>query len=338
MATSDEIIEEAQNVGADVVPQGTIEVEVRSDVVKPKAVREHRVDQIAPVTEGSQSLLNDWDLHLFNEGTHSKLWQKLGAHIVPGGVIFGVWAPNAERVSVIGDFNDWNPDRDRLEARGNSGLWEGFVAGIGKGRVYKYHIVSRINGYRVDKADPVGVHHQTPPKTASIVWDLDYDWNDRDWMSSRRDHNSFAAPMSIYEVHLGSWRRVQNNGNERPMSYREIAQPLADYVKKMNFTHVELMPVMEHPFYGSWGYQITGFYAPTSRYGTPQDLKYMIDVLHQNGVGVILDWVPSHFPTDGHGLSYFDGTHLYEHADPRRGFHPDWNSLIFNYGRKIGRA
>jgi 1,4-alpha-glucan branching enzyme len=282
-----------------------------------------------------QPALDEWDFHLFNEGTHLELWKKLGAHIIEGGVHFAVWAPNAIAVSVIGDFNEWDTERHPLALREESGIWEGNVPDIGKGTVYKYHIVSKFDGYRVDKADPFGVRHEMPPKTASVVWDLDYEWNDAEWMSSRAPRNAFTAPMSIYEMHLGSWRR---DGVDELPSYRAIAQPLADYVKKMNFTHVELMPLNEHPFYGSWGYQVTGYYAPTSRYGTPQDLKYMIDVLHQNGVAVILDWVPSHFPTDGHGLSYFDGTHLFEHADPRKGFQPDWGSLVFNYGRNEVRS
>ena len=292
------------------------------------------------VEAAPRSLLSDWDFHLFNEGTHHKLWQKLGSHIVEGGVVFGVWAPNAASVGIIGDFNEWSPARAHpLESRGASGIWEGFVPGIGKGTHYKYHIVSKIQGYRVDKADPFGVHHETPPETASIVWDLGYEWTDAEWMSNRRARNSFEAPMSIYEVHLGSWRWTTDDGtNWRAMSYREIANPLSTYVKSMNYTHVELMPVMEHPFYGSWGYQCTGYFAPTSRYGTPQDFKFLVDTLHQNGIGVILDWVPSHFPSDEHGLGYFDGTHLYEHPDPRRGFHPDWNSLIFNYGRAEVRS
>jgi 1,4-alpha-glucan branching enzyme len=285
------------------------------------------------------TLLTDWDLHLFNEGTHYKLWQKLGNHLVPGGVMFGVWAPNADRVSVVGDFNGWNPDANPLHARGGSGIWEGFIPDLERGATYKYHIVARGTGYRVNKADPMAVHQETPPATASKVWDLEYQWNDSEWMETRRARNGYEAPMSIYEVHLGSWRRVSDNGGpERSMSYREIAQPLADYVKRMNFTHVELMPVQEHPFYGSWGYQGTGYFAPTSRYGTPQDFKYLVDVLHQSGIAVILDWVPSHFPTDEHGLGYFDGTHLYEHADPRKGFQPDWGSLVFNYGRNEVRA
>ena len=316
-------------------------IDVVKPVVEPAAIREHTSDKNEPeVSAMPSSLLTDWDLHLFNEGTHHNLWEKLGAHLVPGGVMFGVWAPNAERVSVMGDFNGWDRDSHPLQVRGASGIWEGFVAGIEKGTRYKYHIVSRVNGYRVDKADPMGVHHETPPATASSVWDLDYEWNDGEWMSDRHERNSFEAPMTVYEVHLGSWRRVPDGDGQpwRSMSYREIAHPLAEYVKKMNFTHVELLPVMEHPFYGSWGYQCTGFFAPTSRYGTPQDFKYLVDVLHQNGIGVIIDRVPSHFPSDEHGLGYFDGTHLYEHADPRKGFQPDWQSLVFNYGRNEVRA
>ncbi|HUP62705.1 MAG TPA: 1,4-alpha-glucan branching protein GlgB [Thermoanaerobaculia bacterium] len=338
---AEEVVEELQAVGADVVPSVTVVVEDGGRPVRPATADE--TSAVHPDT----SLLSDSDLHLFNEGTHHKLWTKLGSHIVPGGVMFAVWAPNADRVSVIGAFNGWNKHAHRLEARGHSGIWEGFVPGIGKGTVYKYHIVSRHHGYRVDKADPFAVHHETPPNTASIVWDLDYEWNDAEWMRNRRARNSFEAPMSMYEVHLGSWRRTSDDGETwrmsdsttwRSMSYREIAHPLALYVQKMNFTHVQLMPVMEHPFYGSWGYQGTGYFAPTSRYGTPQDFKYLVEVLHQHNIGVIVDWVPSHFPTDEHGLGYFDGTHLFEHADPRKGFHPDWNSLIFNYGRPEVRS
>src|SRR5436190_10814389 len=310
------LTDEAQAVGADVVPRGLISTE--------------------DVESEPRTVLSDWDYHLFNEGSHHRLWEKLGAHLVPGGAIFGVWAPNAASVSVIGDWNAWNPGAHRLEARGDSGIWETFVPRVTKGMKYKFHIVSRHDNYRVDKADPFGVHHETSPRTGSIVWDLDYQWNDAEWMRTRAPRNSFTAPMSIYEVHLGSWRRpIEEN---RPLSYREIAGPLAEYARKMNFTHVELLPVMEHPFYGSWGYQCTGFFAPTSRYGTPQDFMHLVDVLHQNGIGVILDWVPSHFPTDEHGLAYFDGTHLFEHADPRKGFHPDWSSLIFNYGRNEVRS
>ncbi len=284
---------------------------------------------------------DEWDYHLFHEGTHLRLWEKFGAHPTRrdgvDGTAFAVWAPNAASVSVMGDFNEWNPDGFFLESRKESGVWEGFIPGVTKGATYKYHIRSKVNDYRVDKADPFGFRHEEPPQTASVVWDLDYDWQDQEWMETRGQRNGLHAPISIYEVHLGSWRRVPEEGN-RSLTYREIAAPLAEYVKKMNFTHVELMPVMEHPFYGSWGYQITGYFAPTSRYGTPQDLMYLIDYLHQQGIAVILDWVPSHFPSDGHSLSYFDGTHLYEHPDPRKGFHPDWNSLIFNYGRNEVRS
>ena len=332
-------LEELQTVGADIIPSVTIEAE--AEAIESPAIHEHTIDQIETVADDRpESLLTDWDIHLFNEGTHHKLWQKLGSHIVPGGVIFGVWAPNAERVSVVGDFNDWNRDSHPLRAREGSGIWEGFIPDLGRGATYKYHIVSRGHGYRVDKADPMAVHHEMPPATASKVWDLDYAWHDDDWMRARHERNAYSAPMSIYEVHLGSWRRVlaDDGTTQRLMSYREIAQPLADYVKRMNFTHIELMPVMEHPFYGSWGYQGTGYFAPTSRYGTPQDFKYLVDVLHQNDIGVIIDWVPSHFPSDEHGLGYFDGTHLYEHADPRKGFQPDWQSLVFNYGRNEVRA
>ncbi|MDP9361985.1 MAG: 1,4-alpha-glucan branching protein GlgB [Acidobacteriota bacterium] len=325
------VTEEAQAVGAVVVPSVTIEVD---------APRQQTTDNAA---EG-RSLLSDWDYHLFNEGSHTRLWEKLGAHVttrdgVPG-TMFAVWAPNAASVSVMGDWNGWNPEQYYLEDRGPSGIWEGFVPHAGKGAHYKFHICSKHNGYHVDKADPFGILHETPPDTASIVWDLDYEWHDEEWMRHRAERNALSAPMSIYEMHIGSWRRVPQEGGEsdRPLSYRELAGPLAGYVRKMNFTHVELLPVMEHPFYGSWGYQCTGYFAPTSRYGTPQDLMYLIDVLHQNDIGVILDWVPSHFPTDEHGLSYFDGTHLYEHADPRKGFQPDWGSLVFNYGRNEVRS
>ncbi len=282
------------------------------------------------------TILTDDDLYLFNEGSHLHLWEKLGARpwSMEGqeGALFAVWAPNAQHVSVIGDFNGWNPDENSLAPSGSSGIWEGFIPGLEPGACYKYHIRSRFNGYRVDKADPFGVLHETPPRTGSVLWELSYEWNDGDWMASRADHNALEAPFSIYEVHIGSWMRRLDREN-RPLSYREMAAGLAEYVRSSNYTHVEFMPVMEHPFYGSWGYQVTGFFAPTSRYGTPQDFMYLVDVLHQNGIGVILDWVPSHFPKDEHGLGYFDGTHLFEHADPRQGLHPDWDSLIFNYSR-----
>jgi 1,4-alpha-glucan branching enzyme len=214
----------------------------------------------------------------------------------------------------------------------DSGIWQGFVPGVQRGTRYKYHIVSRYQRFETEKADPFGVRTETPPDTASVLWDLDYGWNDGQWLERGAEANSLASPMSVYEVHLGSWRRVPEEDN-RSLTYRELAHELGDYVSRMGFTHVELLPVMEHPFYGSWGYQVTGYFAPTARFGTPQDLMYLIDHLHQRGIGVILDWVPSHFPSDGHGLAYFDGTYLYEHADPRQGYHPEWSSSIFNYGR-----
>jgi 1,4-alpha-glucan branching enzyme len=281
-------------------------------------------------------LLTSQDLYLFNEGSHARLYDRLGAHPATlggqAGTVFAVWAPGAEQVFVMGDFNGWNKTQHALYPVDVSGIWEGFVPGVGRGARYKYHIVSRYNGYRVDKADPVGLFHEAPPKTASIVWDLDYSWGDGSWMASRHARNKLSAPMSIYEVHLGSWRRVLEEGN-RSLTYRELAPLLAEYVTRLGFTHVEFLPVTEHPFYGSWGYQTTGYFAPTSRYGTPQDFMFLVDYLHQNGIGVILDWVPSHFPNDEHGLGFFDGTHLYEHHNPQLGFHPDWKSYIFNYGR-----
>jgi 1,4-alpha-glucan branching enzyme len=283
------------------------------------------------------SLLSEDDLYLFNEGSHFRIFDKLGAHPVEGGVVFGVWAPNAERVSVIGDFNGWDPGAHPLSPRASSGIWEGFVPDLGPGARYKYHLVTRGGHYRVDKADPVAFFAETPPRTASVVWDLGYGWGDDDWMRGRAARNAPSAPWSIYEVHLGSWMRVPEEGN-RWLGYREVAPRLADHVERAGFTHVELMPVMEHPFYGSWGYQTTGYFAPTSRYGTPQDLMYLVDHLHRRGIGVVLDWVPSHFPTDEHGPGYFDGTHLYEHADPRLGRHPDWDSFVFNYGRHEVRS
>jgi 1,4-alpha-glucan branching enzyme len=288
------------------------------------------------------TLLTDDDLYLFNQGSHFRLYEKLGAHPLSAegheGTYFAVWAPDAERVSVAGDFNGWDPSVHPLGSRGQSGVWEGFIPGVRKGAVYKYHIQSRFRGYRVDKADPFAFFNEVSPRTASIVWDLGYAWGDGDWMEKRAGaNNAQTAPWSIYEVHLGSWMRVPEGG-DRPLTYRELAPQLAEYVRNMGFTHVQFLPVMEHPFYGSWGYQVVGYFAPTSRYGTPQDFMSLIDYLHQAGVGVILDWVPSHFPTDEYGLGYFDGTHLYEHGDPRQGIHPDWNSFIFNYGRNEVRS
>ena len=294
-----------------------------------------------PTVRYDKSLLSDDDLYLFNEGSHYKLYEKLGAHplTIDGtkGTYFAVWAPNAREVYVIGDFNGWDRTLHRLQHRGKSGIWEGFINGINTGSVYKYYIVSRYHNYTVEKADPFAFFSETPPKTASIVWDMDYRWGDHAWMKERRERNALDAPISIYEVHLGSWRRVPEEGN-RYLTYRELAPGLADYVKQMGFTHVEFLPIMEHPFYGSWGYQTTGYFSPTSRYGTPQDFMYLVDYLHQHNIGVFLDWVPSHFPDDQHALSFFDGTHLYEHKDPVQGIHPDWNSYIFNYGRDEVRS
>jgi alpha-1,4-glucan:alpha-1,4-glucan 6-glycosyltransferase/4-alpha-glucanotransferase len=288
------------------------------------------------VAEQSLNLLTNNDIYLFNEGSHFRLYDKLGAHPVQqgssNGTHFAVWAPNAEEVFVMGDFNDWDNHSHRLLSKGQSGIWEGFFPGIGVGTLYKYHIVSRVNGYRVDKADPFSFFNEIPPKTASIVWNLDYTWGDTEWMATRHQRNALDKPIATYEMHIGSWRRLLNEGN-RSYSYRELAPELAEYLHEQGYTHVEFLPIMDHPFFGSWGYQITGYFAPSGNYGTPQDLMYLIDVLHQRGIGVILDWVPSHFPSDQHGLGFFDGTHLYEHADPRQGYHPEWNSFIFNYGR-----
>ncbi|MGH7772652.1 MAG: 1,4-alpha-glucan branching protein GlgB [Candidatus Binatia bacterium] len=292
--------------------------------------------EIRPVRTGV-TLITEDDIYLFNEGSHFRLYEKLGARALSAedgrGTYFAVWAPDAEQVFVMGSFNGWDRAKHALQPRGQSGIWEGFLPGVDKGALYKYHIVSRFHGYRVNKADPFSVFNEIPPKTASIVWDLNYAWGDEEWMAERRhQRNRLDRPMAIYEAHLGSWRRVAEEKN-RSLSYRELALQLAEYVQRMGFTHVEFLPVMDHPFFGSWGYQITGYFAPSGNYGTPQDLMYLINCLHQHGIAVILDWVPSHFPTDEHGLGFFDGTHLYEHADPRQGLHREWNSFIFNYGR-----
>ncbi len=288
------------------------------------------------------SRLTEDDIYLFREGSHFRLYEKLGAHFYRdngvAGTLFAVWAPNAQRVSVIGDFNGWNEFRHPLAPRwDSSGIWEGFVPGVAQGALYKYCIVSKFNAYRTEKRDPFAFYSEMPPQTASIVWGLDYQWQDGGWMKTRERANALKASIAVYEMHLGSWRRLPQENN-RFLSYREIAEPLVRYLQDMNFTHVEFLPLMEHPFYGSWGYQTIGYFAPTSRYGSPQDLMFLIDCLHQNGLGVILDWVPSHFPSDGHGLAFFDGTNLFEHADPRQGFHPDWKSFIFNYGRNETRS
>ena len=295
---------------------------------------------IAETIRHDFSLLSDHDLYLFNEGSHYRIYEKLGAHLVQNGreqgTYFAVWAPAAREVFVIGDFNSWNRHSHPLRSRGSSGIWEGFIPGLNKGTLYKYYIISHHHGYTVEKADPVGLFHEKPPRTASIIWDLPYEWNDGSWLVQRQHANSLQAPQSIYEVHLGSWMRAPEHN--QPLSYRDIAPRLAEYVNRVQFTHVEFLPIMEHPFFGSWGYQTTGYFAPTARYGTPQDFMYLIDYLHQHGIGVILDWVPSHFPSDAHGLAYFDGTHLFEHSDSRQGFHPDWKTHIFNFGRNEVRS
>jgi 1,4-alpha-glucan branching enzyme len=299
-------------------------------------MRGNSVKKKSGVIHGA-SLLTDHDIYLFKEGNHFGLYEKLGSHVmsVDGakGTLFALWAPNAAKVSVIGDFNAWNNEMHPLAVRHDgSGIWEGFIPGVLQGSLYKYHIVSRHHHHRADKGDPFALSWETPPRTSSVVWDLAYSWGDSSWMKDRHAKNSLHSPYSVYELHIGSWRRVPEENN-RSLTYREMAEYLPEYLKDIGFTHVEFMPVMEHPFYGSWGYQVTGYFAPTSRYGTPQDFMYLIDRLHQEGIGVVLDWVPSHFPDDAHGLVYFDGTHLYEHDDPRKGFHPEWKSYIFNHGR-----
>jgi 1,4-alpha-glucan branching enzyme len=277
------------------------------------------------------------DLTGFNGGHDCRAYEKLGAHVVAGGVSFAVWAPNAERVSVIGDWNFWSADADPLKLVEGTGVWHGVVRNARPGQVYKYRVVSRVGGFVADKADPYGFLHETPPKTGSVIAKSDYAWRDAAWMAARKEHDGLGAPFSVYEVHAGSWKRVPGDGF-RSLSYRELAEQLPEYVARLGFTHVELMPVMEHPFFGSWGYQVSGYFAPSSRYGTEEDFMHLVDALHARGIGVILDWVPAHFPTDGHSLGFFDGTHLYEHEDPRQGFHPEWHSFIFNYGRNEVRS
>ncbi len=289
----------------------------------------------------SFSLLSDDDLYLFNEGAHVRLYEKLGAHLVDLdgelAAYFAVWAPNARAVAVMGEFNGWDRATHRLQPRGNSGLWEGTARGVQPGTRYKYWIESQHGGYETDKADPFAFSAEVPPDTASVVCDLRYQWQDSAWMGDRSLRHGLAAPISIYELHLGSWM-LAPHGREDVCAYRGLAPRLAEHVHRLGFTHVEFLPIMEHPFYGSWGYQASAYFAPTRRYGPPQDFMYLVDYLHQAGIGVLLDWVPSHFVTDRHGLGFFDGTHLYEHDDPRQGFHPDWKSFIFNYGRNEVRS
>ncbi|MEO8856330.1 MAG: 1,4-alpha-glucan branching protein GlgB [Burkholderiaceae bacterium] len=285
-------------------------------------------------SEAGLAVLDEQDVFLFREGTHTRLAEKMGARLLAGGgAHFAVWAPNARSVSVIGEWNGWQPHTDPLQSRSDgSGIWEGVVRQATHGAIYKYRIDGR-DGSAMDKADPYALLAQLPPATGSRLWSLDYEWHDADWMQSQQC-NAVHKPISVYELHAGSWKRDRGEF----MDYRALAHALGDYLAALGFTHVELMPLTEHPFYGSWGYQCTGYFAPTARYGTPQDFMYFIDHLHSRGIGVILDWVPSHFPADAHGLQHFDGTHLYEHADPRQGFHPEWNSSIFNYGRNEVRS
>lgn len=288
----------------------------------------------------SHSLLTDFDIDLFKAGKHFKLYEKLGSHIIElngvNGVYFAVWAPSATSVSVVGDFNYWTPNEYQLNVRWDeSGIWEGFIPGIEKGALYKYILQNKNKNSTSEKADPFALYCEKSPSTASVVWELDYKWQDKQWMNSRIKNNNLNQPYSVYEVHLGSWKR-NNSGNY--LTYIELANDLVNYVKEMGFTHVEFMPVMEYPYNPSWGYQLTGYFAPTSRFGKPQDFMVLIDKLHQAAIGVILDWVPSHFPDDAHGLGFFDGSNLYEHPDKRKGYHPDWKSLIFNYGRNEVRA
>lgn len=289
----------------------------------------------------SFSLLTDFDIHLFKTGKHFKLYEKLGAHPVKDngkqGTYFAVWAPNAKAVSVIGNFNFWKDGSHKLSPRWDqSGIWEGFFPNIHKGEVYKFAIHSNTGAY-LEKADPFASYAEVAPKTASIVWPTEYKWKDNKWMDARKKSAGTAKPYSVYEIHMGSWRRKAEDGN-RSLSYVELASELVSYVTELGFTHVEFLPVMEHPFFGSWGYQVTGYFAPTSRFGNPEEFMTLVDALHQAGIGVILDWVPSHFPGDDHGIFNFDGTYLYEHEDPRMGFHPDWKSYIFNYGRNEVRS
>ncbi|MET1260450.1 1,4-alpha-glucan branching protein GlgB [Flagellimonas sp. DF-77] len=286
------------------------------------------------------SLFTDFDIDLFKGGKHFRLYEKLGSHLIEvdgvKGTYFAVWAPSAKAVSVVGDFNYWLEGDHKLNVRWDeSGIWEGFIPGIDKGTKYKYKIHSHNNDIKTEKADPFARYCEAPPKTASLVWDAPHEWKDAAWMDSRENHNGLDKPYSVYEVHLGSWKR-KNDDNF--LSYVDLADELVAYVKDMGFTHVEFMPVMEYPYDPSWGYQLTGYFAPTSRFGKPEDFKLLVDKLHQAGIGVILDWVPSHFPEDAHGLGFFDGSNLYEHPDRRRGYHPDWKSLIFNYGRNEVRA
>ncbi|MDA9774218.1 1,4-alpha-glucan branching protein GlgB, partial [Saprospiraceae bacterium] len=289
----------------------------------------------------AHSLLSDYDIQLFNAGKHTQLYKKLGSHPMKvgdqEGVYFAVYAPSALKLEVIGDFNYWNGYEHELNVRwDHSGIWEGFIPNIGIGDLYKYRIYSSIDREVRDKTDPFARLHEMPPKTASVVWKDDYAWEDNDWMQTRSKNNNLEAPISVYELHIGSWKKSQDGS--RSLHYTELAIELVSYIKSMNYTHVEFLPVMEHPYYPSWGYLCTGYFAPSCRYGNPAEYKYLVDKLHQAGIGVYLDWVPAHFPSDDYALANFDGSSLYEHPDKEKGFHPDWNSLIFNFERAQVRS
>jgi 1,4-alpha-glucan branching enzyme len=321
---------------------------VKAETVVPKAVKKAAPKKAAKASADTELLsvepysrFTDFDISLFRSGKHFKLYEKLGSHVVEHkdvvGTYFAVWAPNAQFVNVIGNFNYWDNGTHQLMPRWDgSGIWEGFIPNIGVGEVYKYFIKST-SGEELEKSDPFALRWELPPRTGSIVADTFYEWSDQAWMAKRYEHNALDKPYSVYEMHVGSWARSPESPDEF-LNYRQLAEKLVPYIQEMGFTHVEFMPIMEHPYYPSWGYQISGFYAASSRYGTPQDLMYLVEELHKGGIGVILDWVPSHFPGDAHALYNFDGTHLYEHADMRKGFHPDWKSYIFNYGRNEVRA
>ncbi|MGO4903976.1 1,4-alpha-glucan branching protein GlgB [Flavobacterium sp. W20_MBD1_R3] len=289
----------------------------------------------------SHSLFTDFDIDLFKAGKHFRLYEKLGAHLITvdgvDGVYFAVWAPTAHSVSVVGEFNFWTQGEHLLEVRwDSSGIWEGFIPNVKKGTTYKYKIESKNDGIITEKADPFAFYCEKPPHTASVVWDLEYKWKDTNWMETRQNYNGLDKPYSVYEVHLGSWKR--HTDENRFLTYLEFARDLVNYVKETGFTHVEFMPIMEYPYDPSWGYQLVGYFAPTSRFGNPQEFMHLVDKLHEAGIGVILDWVPSHFPDDPHGLGFFDGSNLFEHPDRRKGYHPDWKSLVFNYGRNEVRS
>ena len=301
---------------------------------------ENPPEQASTGEQDTSSILSDFDLYLFGQGKHHRIYEKMGAHACTvngvAGVNFAVWAPNAQTVSVIGDFNGWQHAAHPMHLRHiDLGVWECFIPGLQIGALYKYAVYSRYNNYVAEKSDPYGFAAELRPKTASIVADIhQHQWQDEAWMQERAQHQQLSSPISIYEVHLGSWRHViEESGENRSMTYRELAHALAPYVKELGFTHVELLPITEYPYDGSWGYQVTGYFAPTSRYGSPEDFQYFLDFLHQQGIGVLLDWVPAHFPKDEHGLGYFDGTHLYEYADPRKGEHKEWGTYVFDYGR-----